>query len=72
MKRIICTEKSAKIAAVLCVLCAVIWTAKLVVLLVLHPVSRDALDWTIEIICAVVWWVAALVSINRYRRRYLK
>lgn len=60
------SAKVRKVAAILCILCAVIWTAKLVLLLALH-VERDHIDWVIELACAVVWWVAAVVNTLRLK-----
>lgn len=68
MKKQKYSARTYKVTAIMCVLCAVIWTAKLVLLLALRPDSRDVIDWVIEIVCAVVWWVAAVVNTVQWKR----
>lgn len=64
MKRI----PNSKTVVVLCWVCAVIFVVKPLVFLAVCPTHRDWIDWTVDIVCAVVWLIAAAVNTVRWKR----
>ncbi len=58
------------LAAVLCGLSAVVWTANCVILALSEELSAlPGLLLALDVVCAAAWWVAFAASLFRFRRQ---
>jgi len=48
-------------------LCAAIWSIKAIYVIISKPYPTDSVLMVLDIFCAIVWIIAFIVSIMRYR-----
>lgn len=60
-------KKVSRLSVIVYALCAVIWTIR-VILEIIYSAYNDSTFWfVLNILCAILWIVAFIVNLKRYR-----
>ena len=60
-------KKQSLALVILCGICAAIWTVRAILDLVYQTYQSTPWPMALNVLCAVVWLIAFVVNLNRYR-----